>query len=300
MSSPDRKRVVTLPLVMAAAVAASHFGLQGLERRYRRQHHTFVVHGRGCHLDLIHGLPKASQGKVVKKLRREVQQAKRTGLVINPLLLGAIETCGSPEPAERCKRAVSRLREWHSEVQRYDKFWTYLCHMGLLGLVALLGLVVGVVVVRRARGRAVGLALVGTAAVLGGTCWRMVQVTRLGDRLHQAYLEDHSVSWARLALMLPADLRGRELPRAAAMIESLSYIEPEQREQLRVAVRDCLREPVRCGRVLVPLGRIHAIDPAARHERGIRAWLTRWLLWIGAGLLLLVPLANRKKERPDD
>jgi hypothetical protein len=232
----------------------------------------------------------------VKRLAREVKGARQTGLVISPLLLEAIATCGSDVPAKRCQQAVSHLRGWHSEVQRYHRLWTYLYSMGLLGLVALAGLVVGVVVVRRTRGRAVGLALVGAALVVGGACWRMVQVTRRGDRLHQAYLQDHSVSWARLALMLPAELRRIELPRAAAMIESLSFIEPKHREQLKAAAGDCLREPVRCGRVLIPLGRIHALDPATRREGGIRAWLTRWLLWVGAAFMLLVPLAHPKKE----
>lgn len=295
MGPTDRRHPATviLPLAIVVAVAAVQLGLQVVEDRSLGLHRGLLVHGRASQLDLLPQLPDAARSRVLAEISREVERGSRqAGPPISPLLPAVIESCQGSDGATACLRAIAPLDRLNEKMQRSVVVQTARWRWGLLVGLLLLCAGLGLRLVRRAGGRALGLALLGCILVCSGAVWRLWQGSQQSKKMTQAYLQDRDVTRGRLALMLPAAGREPELRRLARRLESYAFIPRELRHELGRAVDSCGRSPRRCAEVAIALSRIHALDPVGRGPGRVNRWASRWLLWLGAVFLLLVPVAE--------
>lgn len=257
-----------LPLL--ATLAVHGLGLLVVEPMQERARAEYVVVSRADQLDLLRRLEHGPRRATAQEMARELRP-------IAPGLAAELEACGADEA--QCRRSKGRDLVWRKPV------WIA---AGLqLGLAVAAGLVLlacGGLLTRRAWGRrklALGLAIAGTLLGLGGAARQVQGAVRTSEAAWREGRRDHLITRARIALRLPPARQQAEL---RAIVDVLGGP-----PALRHALAACSRSGCPRGRVLLGLGRLYGeAAPVAR------AWLDRWLLWLGASLLLLVPVAGRR------
>jgi len=272
------KRSFVLALLPLLATVALHLlGLFVVDSTQARARARYVVVSRADQLDLLGRLARGARQATAREMTRELRP-------IAPVMAAELEACGADKA--RCRGVKGRDLRWRKPV------WIA---AGLqLGLAVLVGLVLlscGGVLARQTWGRrklALGLALAGTLLGLGGVARQVQGALQKSEAAWKEARRGHLITRARIALRLPpaqqpAELRaiGEALGGPSALRRALSGC---------TRARGCPR-----GDVLLALGRLYGEAPPVHP---LRAWLDRWLLWLGASLLLLVPVANRHTPRP--
>ena len=264
-----------LPLL--ATLALHGLGLFVVEPMQVQARARYVVVSRADQLDLLGRLERGARRTTAREMARELRP-------IAPALAAELEACGA-DP-EQCKRSKGRDLVWRKPV------WIAAgLQLGLAAAAGLVLLVCGGLLTRRTWGRrklALGLALAGTLLGLGGAARQVQGAVQTSEAAWREARRDQLITRARIALRLPPT---RQLAELREVVDALGG-PPALRRILTEcsASGGCPR-----GSALLALGRLYG---EAAPVLPPRAWLDRWLLWLGASLLLLVPVASRHARRP--